>query len=91
MQNIFSVQEIKKRPYEFFDNIHVSVTYEFNLDLTYIDRKVYSVLDLLGDVGGLGEALFFMGSFLLAILKYNKLDSILVNELFRIKAKPLLS
>ena len=67
-ENIFHVHEIKKRPYEFFNNVHVSVTYEFDLDLTFVDRKVYSVLDLLGDVGGLGEALFFMGSFFLAIL-----------------------
>ena len=90
-ENIFHITEVKKRPYEFYNNIHVSVTYEFDLDLTFIDRKVYSILDFLGDVGGLGQALFFMGSFFLAILQYNKLDSLLVNELFRIKAKPLVS
>ena len=61
---------MKKRPYEFKDNVHIQITIEFDLDLTVIDRQVYSVLDWLGDTGGLGEALFFLGGALLVILQY---------------------
>ena len=34
------------RPYEFKDNVHLSVIYERDLDLHRIDREVYSILDL---------------------------------------------
>lgn len=33
------------------------VTYEMNRDLFIIKRKVYTVLDFLGDIGGLAGAL----------------------------------
>lgn len=56
--------------------------------MTVIDRQVYSLLDWLGDIGGLGEALFFLGGGLLLILKYGQLDQMLVNALYQVKAKP---
>ena len=65
--DIFKIHETKKRPYEFKDNVHLQITFEFDLDLTVIDRQVYSILDLLGDIGGLGEALFFIGGALLLL------------------------
>ena len=68
IQDVFKLHETKKRPYEFQDNVHIQITIEFDLDLTVIDRQVYSVLDWLGDTGGLGEALFFLGGALLVIL-----------------------
>ena len=67
---IFKIHETKKRPYEFRDNVHIQITIELDLDLTVIDRQVYSVLDWLGDTGGLGEALFFIGGAFLLILQY---------------------
>ena len=51
---------MQKRPYEFDDNVHVAVTFELDLDLTVIDRQVYSILDWLGDIGGLAEALVYV-------------------------------
>ena len=67
IMDIFKIHETKKRPYEFKDNVHLQITFEFDLDLTVIDRQVYSILDLLGDIGGLGEALFFIGGALLLL------------------------
>ena len=46
------------------------MTFEKDLDLTVIDRQVYSVLDWLGDVGGLAEALMYIGTFILAVLHF---------------------
>lgn len=86
--DVFSIKETKKRPYEFRDNIHIQLTFELSLDMTVIDRQVYSLLDWLGDIGGLGEALFFLGGGLLLILKYGQLDQMLVNALYQVKAKP---
>ena len=53
---ITSIEEGGYRPYEFKDDIQLSVVFERDLDLHRVDREVYSVLDLLGDVGGLYEA-----------------------------------
>ena len=44
--------------------------FEHELDVKHIDRQVYSVLEWLGDVGGLAEALAYIGTFILAIMHY---------------------
>ena len=41
------------RPYEYFDDVHIAITYEFDLNLYKIDRETYNFLDWLGDLGGL--------------------------------------
>ena len=64
---IFTVKEMKIRPYEYDDLIHLSISYEFNLDLYRVDREVYNMLDWLGDVGGLRDALFIIGGAIMSI------------------------
>ena len=88
LDNIFKIQQSRSRPYEFKNNVLISVTYEHELDLTVIDRQVYSVLDWLGDVGGLAEALMYIGTFALAVLHYGQFDAMLVNELYLASKKP---
>ena len=73
---------MKKRPYEYVDKVHIALTYELSLDMNVIDRQVYSILDWLGDIGGLGEAAFFIGGGLLGILRYGQLDQMLVSALY---------
>ncbi len=64
---IFSISEANTRPYEYKDRVHLSISYEFNLNLHRVDREVYNLLDWLGDVGGLRDALFMIGTFVLLI------------------------
>ena len=45
------------------------------------------MLDWLGDTGGLGEALFFIGGAILIIFNYAQFDSLMVRHLYRIKSK----
>ena len=66
-QQTFSIKEGKIRPYEYRDNVHLSITYEFSLDMLGVERSVYNVLDWLGDVGGLFDALLVIGGFILFI------------------------
>lgn len=40
--------------------MHLQITFEFDLTLYRIDRDVYSILDWVGDVGGLNEGLFLI-------------------------------
>ena len=81
--DLFKIDQIGIRPYEFPNSVHMSVTYEFDLNLEVIDRQVYSILDWLGDIGGLGEASFFLGTIFLGIFHYGKFEVMLIRELFR--------
>ena len=85
--NIFKIKQQAYRPYEFKDNVHVQVTFELDLNLTVVDRAVYSFLDWLGDVGGLGEALFYMGTFIFAIFSYGQFDQMMIGALYRAKKR----
>ena len=61
------MSESKTRPYEYDDQVQLSLSYEFNLDLSRVDRDVYNLLDWLGDVGGLRDALFIIGAFVMLV------------------------
>ena len=69
----FRVPEMGTRPYEFPNNVHFAVAYEFDLNLETLDRQVYSILDWLGDIGGLSEALLFIAGLFLGFLHYGQL------------------
>ena len=58
--------------------MHIAVAFELDLDLTIIDRKVYSILDWLGDMGGMLEALVYLGAFFLTIINYGQFQAMLV-------------
>ena len=62
---IFGISTGKTRPYEYSDRTHLSISYEFDLNLYRINRDVYNVLDWLGDVGGLRDALILIGGFVM--------------------------
>ena len=49
---IFAIKPLTMRPYEYFDDVHIAITFEFDLNLYRIDRDTYSLLDWLGDIGG---------------------------------------
>ena len=58
------------RPYEMNDNVHIRISYERDLNKTVIERTVYGILDMLGDVGGLTEALFSIGLVFISFFQY---------------------
>ena len=68
--------------------MHLQVTYEFDLNLYRIDRDVYSVLDWIGDVGGLNEGLVILFSMLIGLANFNSFDHYLIEGLYK---KPPLS
>ena len=79
---LFSIKKVGTRPYEFDDKIHHSISYEMNLDLLATDRELYSILDWIGDLGGLydGLKLFFVA--LISFFNYNLYSSYMVAQLF---------
>ena len=70
------------RPYEFPDRVHLQLTYEFDLDLYRIDRDVYSILDWIGDIGGLNEGLFVILGIILSYFNYNTFEHFMIEHLF---------
>ena len=53
LTNLFTLKKIENLPYEIPDKNWVSVTFEMDLNLMLVERKVYTVFDCLSDVGGL--------------------------------------
>ena len=60
----------------------MTIMYELDMDLDVIDRQVYSVLDWMGDIGGLLEAMLYLGMFLVTVFKYGQLQAMLAQNLF---------
>ena len=84
-QDIFTITEGKTRPYEYPDRIHLSISYEFDLNKYRINRDVYNVLDWLGDVGGLRDALILIGTFIMFFytkIRGDALDKFLLQSFF---------
>ena len=50
---IYHIAPNTVRPYEYFDDVHFALAFEFDLNLYRIDRDAYNFLDWLGDLGGL--------------------------------------
>ena len=88
-KKIFSVVPGEARPYEFFDNNHVVVSFEVSLDRIKIQRFVFSFLDWLGDVGGLLEILFISFSLIYMVFHYQTFEEYLTAKLYRKKGQVL--
>ena len=54
---LFDASSGSFRLWDFPGDVHTAITYELNRDLRTIRRKVYGILDLAGDIGGLAGAL----------------------------------
>ena len=82
-RNITTIRPYQTRPYETDDDIQVSIIYERDLDFHRVDREVYSILDWLGDVGGLYEALQIICGIFLYVVNFMQFENFLVSELFK--------
>lgn len=84
---IFNVKQNTRRPYEFDDDVHIVISYEFDLNLYRVDRDAYNILDWLGDIGGLKEALTIVLSTFIAVFNYNTFENYMVAQLYRVETK----
>ena len=81
--SIFGIRPLEKRPYEFADDIHMVVSFEFDLNKMRIDREVYNFFDWLGDIGGLETALMLILGYVNSFVNYEAFEDFLVSKLFR--------
>ena len=59
------------RPYQYDDNVHLSFSYEMDLNSYTIQRQVYTSFDFLSDVGGLRDILLLLGGLIFAKVQGN--------------------
>ena len=83
--DLFTINQKANIPYESFDNVWLSITLEMDLDVSHIERDVYTFFDMLSDVGGLTGILTTLFSFLASIWNFEALDDFMVSRLFKIK------
>ena len=67
---LFSVAPGPFRLWDFPDDVHLAITYEFNKDLQQVHRTVYSIMDLLGDLGGLASSVIALFTAFVIIFQY---------------------
>ena len=53
VSSLFRLKKYDTLPYEYFDNTWINVTIERDLNITAYERKVYTFIDMLSDIGGL--------------------------------------
>jgi len=82
VRRIFSNKYQMNRPYEFPDRVHVQISFEFDLNLYRVDRDVYSVLDWVGDMGGLNEGLYLGMKVILMFFQFYEFDHYLIERLY---------
>ena len=82
---MFSVFTGPLRFYDFPDNGHMAITYEHSKDLNIIRRKVYGILDFLGDIGGLAGTLNALSAATIVIFQYKVVLNYISNLLYLIK------
>ena len=67
------------------DTTQLAITYELNRDLQIIRRKVYGILDFLGDLGGLAGALRGLFAVVVLIFQYKVVLNYVSNHTFLIR------
>ena len=81
MASIFKEWPTAEEPSNLYK--YTGVELSFGNDLTIIERQTYSVLEWLGDVGGLFDALLFIGASIVTPITTFTLRVALVQKLYR--------
>ena len=63
------------------------MTFEFDLDLTVIQRIGYTIPDLLSDIGGMEALILSLFNIILGFWNYNNFDNHLISKFFKLKDK----
>ena len=72
-------------PYEKFDSTWISVTVEKDLRLTTYARGMYTLFDMLSDIGGLSGIFMTFFGVLAALWNFKTFDNMMVTSLFKVK------
>ena len=85
LTDLFTVRKVDVLPFEMPDKFWVSVSFEMDLNIMQYERKLYTVFDMLSDVGGLLGILTSICALINAIWNYQAFDNFMVSRLFKFK------
>ena len=80
---IFKLEKTDTRPFEFYPEAIMAISFEMDLDLRVIERSIENIVDVMSDIGGFNEILSLIGTFFLSIINYQKFDNYLTSKLFK--------
>ena len=83
--DIFEIKRAQLQPRVKDSNTILFLSFEVLLDLHQISREHFSVLDLMGDIGGVQAILISFFQFILFFLNYRYFDSYMASKLYKIK------
>ena len=69
-------------PWELYDKDVMAIGIDMSLDQIVIERSIYTILDVLSDVGGLKVMIVAIFAFIKSIINYNGLDSTIIEQLY---------
>ena len=87
VSGLFSLNTKDILPYEKNDNTWISVTVEVDPNLMMYERSVYTVFDMMSDIGGLNGILMTICALICTTWNYNAFDNRMVQRLFKIKKR----
>ena len=71
--------------YDFKDKVHLAITYELSPDFFMIRRQVYTLLDYMGDIGGLAGALHGLFTVTIIVFQYKATISYVSNHTYLVE------
>ena len=83
--DLFTLSKYDVLPYEKPNKNWIAISIDMDLNMIHIERKLYTVFDMLSDVGGLLGILTTIAAFLNSIWNYQAFDNFMVSRLFKIK------
>ena len=84
MEDLFSLSYKTILPYEKPTTSWISVTLEMELSLIHYERNVFTLFDMLSDIGGLSGILMTTFGTLTALWNYNAFDNMMAASLFKV-------
>ena len=80
--SVFELEPKQISPYTFDDDVMANISIEMNLDLKFVSREGYTILDLISDIGGIQGIMLSFLAYVLSIFNYNLLENYMVSKLF---------
>ena len=86
VKEFFTVEDQGLRPQsEDHDTILFQVRYQMNPSQRSIKRSVYNILEWLGDIGGLNDALFFFSYLIMYLFQISPIKLSLLRQLYSMR------
>lgn len=71
-----------------YEDAYVSVYFRIDNKYQIYERKIYSVLDLLGDVGGMLEAIRVLGFLIVGFISSKQFQAALLSKVYQQEKPP---